>query len=56
MTCASVLPSPGTAFLRVFDSLHLGQTMTSEAIVANSSFLDKISPFELNSELLLKQQ
>jgi hypothetical protein len=41
MISAFGLPSPGTAFLRVFQSGHLMQTVTSAAITSRDSFLDK---------------
>lgn len=43
------LPSPGTGFLRVFQSSHLQQARISAAIASKSALLDKIasSPFTL---------
>ena len=41
MIWLSGLPSPGTAFLRVFQSSHLRQTMTLAAIASKNSFSDK---------------
>jgi len=42
MIWVSGLPSPETAFLRVFQSGHFWQIVTSEEMMSRSSFLDKM--------------
>jgi len=48
MTGLSELPSPGTAFLRVFQSGHFVQTITSVATASKNSFLDKRTALHTN--------